>query len=421
MEEVSIKEKISTPYVCGGVARDFYMKKLKQIKDIDITTGDLNVHKLADKTYEELIKTIHVQLKQSNDLHRTIFFKNISLDFSSNFVIPNIDYVLKNYGVKDITPMKKELYSRDFTCNSLLLTMDMKNIVDLTNRGVKDINEKMVRTILDPEITLTNSKNRVIRSIYSAVKLGFEIDPKIVEYVKAHPETINISAQKTVIEKLVYCFEHDPEKTKKYLTLMNLWDYLPMSKETEHYYQEAQKSKLLKASAPIRQNYDYGEGVFMNLDRIKSITEFFKKKRKQRQNKIKNAQLPSFIDGYDRSFMDNPEVPNIEAPVENGYLVSPISTETNVIPQADEDGKKFPTPNYSYNLDSKEEGDPDLEGYADLLIGEITGEDSPYRIDAITDAGEVPQTNKYYVEQDPSNPETDRRMLHSPIKTNYET
>ena len=84
------------------------------------------------------------------------------MDFSSNFNAPNIESLLVNKGIAKPTEMQKEMFSRDFTCNALLLSLDLKDLIDPTHQGFKDIKERMIKTCLPPEVTLTTNKNRVV-------------------------------------------------------------------------------------------------------------------------------------------------------------------------------------------------------------------------------------------------------------------
>jgi tRNA nucleotidyltransferase/poly(A) polymerase len=233
VEDVAKEKNLSTPYICGGVARDFYMRRLKKISDIDITTGDKTVFKLAVHFYDKIRKKYKVDVKQSTDGHITIFFPNMKIDFSSNFIINDFDF--SKYK-KNPTELDKEVYSRDFTCNSLLLDMQMKNIIDITNRGIKDIDNKIVSTILEPEITLMSNKNRVVRSIYVACNLGFDVDEKIINYVKNNPISFNKSTKNVVLEKLHESFKKDERKAYDLITKMNLWNIIPIDEELKKYY-----------------------------------------------------------------------------------------------------------------------------------------------------------------------------------------
>ena len=221
--------KCSTPYMCGGLVRDSYMKRLDNIDDIDITTGDKSIQYLSDTLYSKYKKQFNITKKVMEDGHSTIYFGNIKVDFSSNFLTPNIENILKNKNIQ-VTPLNCEIYSRDFTCNSLLATLDGKKILDITNQGIQDINNKIIKCCLDPSITLINSKNRVSRAIYLACKLGFEVDKDIIDFVKNNPTSINIGNKKSISEKLNLAFTYDANKANNLMTEMNLWGLVPVNK-----------------------------------------------------------------------------------------------------------------------------------------------------------------------------------------------
>jgi tRNA nucleotidyltransferase/poly(A) polymerase len=226
----------SEPFICGGTPRDKYMNKLSNISDLDITTGDKSVDYLSQEFYAYLKKKYNLSRKSMDDGHSTIFIGNLKLDFSSNFNVPNIDQILKKQGIQNPTEMQKELYSRDFTCNSLLLSLDLKNIFDITKMGVQDIENKIIRTCLAPEVTLTTNRNRVVRAIYLAAKLGFDLDEKIIQFVRAKPESIKISTEKSLVEKLNEAFKRDGDRTSNLLTKMNLWNHIPITDLAHPYY-----------------------------------------------------------------------------------------------------------------------------------------------------------------------------------------
>lgn len=52
------------------------------------------------------------------------------------------------------------------------------------------------------------------------------------------------------------------------------------------------KAKILDANfikkSQVRRNYDYGEGMYMNLDKYKSVADFRKKRRQKRKKDIEN-------------------------------------------------------------------------------------------------------------------------------------
>lgn len=236
LEEVQKKIGASTPYYCGGLPRDKFMERLYNISDIDITTGDKTINYLAQEFENILKKDYNITRKTMPDGHTSIFIGNLKLDFSSNFNTPNIEEILFEKGIKSPTDLQKEIYSRDFTCNALLMTIDLKRIIDLTKNGINDIKDKKIKCCLDPSITLMTNRNRVVRAIYLACKLDFDIDDSIINFVKSNPDSIKVSTTRSLVKKLNESFEKDADKASFLLTKMNLWNYIPISKEIYPYY-----------------------------------------------------------------------------------------------------------------------------------------------------------------------------------------
>lgn len=244
LETTAQESGTSIPYICGGVPRDKVLKRLDRIEDLDLTTGDRSVGFLAKDFQRILSSKYKVQTKVGNDGHISIFAGKLKLDFSSNFIVPGIETYLFKRGIKKPTEMEKELFSRDFTCNSLLMTLNLKEVLDPTKQGFEDIKNKVIRTCLSPEVTLTSNKNRVVRAIYLAVKLDFELDPELAAWIKAHPESIKFASEKALVEKLNKAMEYNPEKTVNYLTKLNLWDYIPITEKLYPYYMQRTKAGL---------------------------------------------------------------------------------------------------------------------------------------------------------------------------------
>lgn len=235
---VEVQKNIGTsaPYICGGTPRDKFMGRLDNVADIDITTGDKSVDYLSQEFAIKLRKEYNATRKTASDGHSTIFIGNLKVDFSSNFMVPGIDTYLQKMGITNPTNIQREMFSRDFTCNSLLLTIDLQKLLDPTKRGFQDIKEKKIKTCLGPQVTLTSNRNRVVRSIYLACKLGFDIDKSIIDFVKSNPQTVKISTEKVMNEKLTQAFEKDPEKASYLITQMGLWNLIPVNEKVYPYY-----------------------------------------------------------------------------------------------------------------------------------------------------------------------------------------
>ena len=318
--------------VCGGTVRDKYLNKLKNISDIDLTNGTKNIDYVSQEVAIALKRKYNITRKTMEDGHSSIYLGNLKIDFSSNFIIDDIDQILLKLGIKNATNLQKEMFSRDFTCNSLLMEFDLKTITDPTKRGFKDLDSKIIRTCLAPDITLVSNKNRVVRSIYLASKLDFDVDKSIIEFVKKNPEVINISSRKSLVEKLDDAFKYNPERASNLLTNMGLWDLIPISETINPYYlknrgkmsekkayyqggggenEPAKKGKKkypaethivdqARFMEPLYRNFDYadqpgvdgpakhGPGTGYNaMQNYKSVQDFLKARRKKLKGKYK--------------------------------------------------------------------------------------------------------------------------------------
>lgn len=236
MKEVQEKIGASKPYITGGTPRDRYLKHLENISDLDITTGDKTVDYLSQEFAIELRRKYNITRKTMEDGHSSIFIGSFKMDFSSNFNVPGIEQILTSKGIPRPTDLQKEMFSRDFTCNALLLSLDLKTLLDPTHQGFKDIKSKTIKTCLDPKTTLTSNRNRVVRAIYLAAKLDFNVDDNIIKFVQQNPQSVKIATDKALNEKLTEAFKRDADKASYLITKMGLWNYIPITEAMYPYY-----------------------------------------------------------------------------------------------------------------------------------------------------------------------------------------
>jgi hypothetical protein len=167
-----------------------------------------------------------------------MFVGNLKLDFSSNFIEPGIDTLISKLSANKPSDIIRESYSRDFTCNSLLMNLELNKIYDPTNKGISDINSKILRCCISPEVTLKSKANRIARILYLAPKLNFEVDPAIVAWVKNNPEEIREAGDSYVIKMVNRGLSYNAEKVSGLLTNMNLWKSVPITDDLYPYYKK---------------------------------------------------------------------------------------------------------------------------------------------------------------------------------------
>lgn len=297
LKNIAEKNNITTPLICGGVARSKAMNILgSSISDLDITNGEKSISNLAKEFIVELNKQFSVASKVSDDGHASVYAGNLKIDFSSNFISPSIDSALLQLNIKNPSDLVKEVYSRDFTCNSLLLDFNLKDLQDLTGQGIKDINNKIIKTCLNPDITLKDNAKRIIRLLYLSAKLDFDVDPELVQWVIKNKQLISSVDQEYLSKNLNNGLELNSDRAIDFIKKTDIWNLLPATDLFKPYI----KNNLQKTSQ-FFSNYDLtdnssgpGIGLYQNMQKYKSVSDFRKKRRKRRKkmiSKIKKMKM----------------------------------------------------------------------------------------------------------------------------------
>jgi tRNA nucleotidyltransferase/poly(A) polymerase len=214
---------LSEPYIVGGLPRDKILNRINKVEDIDLTSGDESIHQLAELTAQKF----RVNPIRFPDQHYQLYIEGIKYDFSSNYNSPDAAYFLEKAGIAKPTPMILELFSRDFTCNTLIIPLALRKIIDPTGLALDDIKKKIIRTALPPRITLRDDPKRVVRVIYLAAKLGFTVEKDIITWVRAHHDQIKQEVSVGFAKrKLADATRADVKKTVQLMNAMDLWNVI---------------------------------------------------------------------------------------------------------------------------------------------------------------------------------------------------
>lgn len=230
IEKIADDRGMSKPYIVGGLARDKLMKRVQDVNDVDITTGDETIHYLS-RHVGNVVTGPNVAYRVMDDGHARLKISGFKLDFSSNFVLPGIETILAQAGIRNPTEMLKELYSRDFTCNTALMDMSISKITDPTGLAVEDINDKVIKTCLNPALTLGYDNKRIVRALYLAGKLGFDVDSKTKEWIRRNPHLIANVAPDYAVKKILKGMKYNPEIVISLIRELGIAPYLPLIPE----------------------------------------------------------------------------------------------------------------------------------------------------------------------------------------------
>ncbi len=100
--------------------------------------------------------------------------------------------------------LKDDLSRRDFTINALAVAINPNQFgefIDLFN-GVSDLENKIIRTPLEPSTTFSDDPLRMLRAVRFATRLHFKIDPETFEAIRKNAHRIAIISQERITDEL---------------------------------------------------------------------------------------------------------------------------------------------------------------------------------------------------------------------------
>lgn len=174
-------------FVIGGFVRDLLLKRIN--KDIDVVT-DGDGPALAQEVAQMLgVKKVAVF---ANFGTAQFFYKGIDVEF--------VSARKESYRSTSRNPvvskgsLEEDQLRRDFTVNALALSLQADSFGDLIDpfHGLEDLQNKVLRTPLDPDITFSDDPLRMMRAVRFASQLGFTIDGESYEAIKRNAKRLEI-------------------------------------------------------------------------------------------------------------------------------------------------------------------------------------------------------------------------------------
>jgi tRNA nucleotidyltransferase/poly(A) polymerase len=95
---------------------------------------------------------------------------------------------------------EEDAFRRDFTINALFYDISNFSIIDYVG-GLDDLKAGLVRSIGDPDVRLREDPVRMIRAIALAARLGFTIEPVLLDAIRTHRREITKSSPARLLEE----------------------------------------------------------------------------------------------------------------------------------------------------------------------------------------------------------------------------
>ena len=189
------QENNQTVYIVGGYVRDLLMQR-KAPTDIDFVTEQSGI---------ELAKAVG---KELGDLKVSVFktygtamikYKDLDLEF--------VGARKESYSEDSRKPavetgtLEDDQKRRDFTVNALAISLNAENFGELIDpfNGREDMQNKILRTPLEPAQTYSDDPLRMMRAIRFASVLHFNIEKNSLEAIKQEAERIKIVSMERIM------------------------------------------------------------------------------------------------------------------------------------------------------------------------------------------------------------------------------
>ncbi len=193
------KELNIDSYVIGGFVRDFFLKR-GTAKDIDVVAVGSGIE-LAKKVAQLIPNKPKVQVFKTYGT-AMLRFKDVEIEF--------VGARKESYSEESRNPevtegtLKDDQNRRDFTINALALSLNEENFGELLDpfNGIEDLENKIIKTPLNPDITYSDDPLRMMRAIRFATQLDFEIEENSLAAISKNSDRLQIITKERIVVEL---------------------------------------------------------------------------------------------------------------------------------------------------------------------------------------------------------------------------
>jgi len=186
-------------YVIGGFVRDFFLKR-GTAKDIDIVAIGNGIA-LAEKVASLLPNKPKVQIFKTYGT-AMLRYKDVEIEF--------VGARKESYSEESRNPLifegtlQEDQNRRDFTINALALSLNEANFGALLDpfNGMEDLENGIIKTPLNPDITYSDDPLRMMRAIRFATQLNFTIEKASLAAIAKNSQRLEIITRERIVDEL---------------------------------------------------------------------------------------------------------------------------------------------------------------------------------------------------------------------------
>ncbi|MBX7052077.1 MAG: CCA tRNA nucleotidyltransferase [Flavobacteriales bacterium] len=190
-------------YAIGGFVRDILLERKND--DVDFVTNGKGIE-LA----KACAKALGIKKVDIFKTYGTAHFKYHNLDLE--FVGARKESYREHSRNPEVSPgtLEDDQRRRDFTVNALAISLQKNNFGDVIDPfdGIGDLEKKILRTPLNPDITFSDDPLRMMRAVRFSNQLGFKIADESWQAIKQNADRLKIVSMERIItevNKIVMC------------------------------------------------------------------------------------------------------------------------------------------------------------------------------------------------------------------------
>lgn len=195
-------------YLIGGMVRDLLLNQKSLDIDITVEGNAIDFARELEKTGAKIL-SIHESfgtVKAEIQGQKIDFASTRSESYPKKGHLPHVD--------KIGCALKEDVLRRDFSVNSLAMSLNQESFADLIDYvgGFEDLKNKKIRILHDK--SFIDDPTRIIRALKYSQRLGFELDEKTLKLQQEYLENINYDmCYKRVKQELKKTFNFASQKT----------------------------------------------------------------------------------------------------------------------------------------------------------------------------------------------------------------
>ena len=185
-------------YVVGGYVRDIFLQRPSNDIDVVVVGSGIEV---ASALKQRLGKKAHLSVFRNFGTAQ-VKYKNTEVEFVGARK-ESYNHDSRKPIVEDGT-LEDDQNRRDFTINAMAICLNANRFGELVDPfyGIEDLEDGIIRTPLDPDITFSDDPLRMLRCIRFATQLRFLIDDETFDALERNAERIKIISGERIKDEL---------------------------------------------------------------------------------------------------------------------------------------------------------------------------------------------------------------------------